>query len=117
MIENLTKENFWNEMQEKYPKAMKKFCDWVDNYKKENDWYSLFNSGWSKGVSKSNEGHLIGGEKTKAPKYHQLPLALQYGIFVQFTGELYLKIGDVQDIRKDLTSNIIASFEIEEESE
>lgn len=111
MIENLTKENFWNEMQKKYPKAMKKFCDWIDKYKSEHGWERLFNAGYDSGYTLDRDSKMT---TTQAPKYHELPLALQYGMFVQFLGELYLATGDIQDIRKDLTSNIIASFEIEE---
>lgn len=84
MIENLTKENFWNEMQEKYPKAMKKFCDWIDNYKKENNWEVLFNGHkftHYSGVDKEIENY------TKTPKYHELPLSMQMGIFCQFQFE------------------------------
>ena len=29
-LTNLTKENFWNELSQKYPKGMKVFCDWID---------------------------------------------------------------------------------------
>ncbi len=40
--DNLNKENFFNEMNEKYPKAMKIFCKWIDDYKIEIHWNKLF---------------------------------------------------------------------------
>lgn len=33
----LTKKLFWDEMSQKYPKAMKHFLAWVNNYKDSND--------------------------------------------------------------------------------
>jgi hypothetical protein len=72
--ENLTKENFWNEMKEKYPDAMAIFCDWIDRYKRAVDWDNLFNAGLPDTTGKMSE----------APKYHQLPIHLQFGIWVCF---------------------------------
>lgn len=60
---SLTKENFWNEMMEKFPKATKSFCDWIDEYKKETDW-----------------NNLLGGDI----KYHDLPYAMQQGVWISF---------------------------------
>jgi len=51
-------------MTEKYPFAMRYFHDWIDAYKKRNKWKSLFNA----------------SSKHKAPKFHELPLAMQLGI-------------------------------------
>lgn len=41
-MENLNKENFWDELYKKYPKGMKVFCDWIDEYKKQNNWDEFF---------------------------------------------------------------------------
>lgn len=84
MIENLTKENFWNEMQKEYPKAMKKFCDWIDKYKEENNWERLFNTGYDSGYTLDRDSKMT---TTQAPKYHELPLSMQMGIFCQFQFE------------------------------
>lgn len=65
--ESLTKENFWNELYDKYPDKMKVFCSWVDEYKEKVNWEQLF----------GNAGK----------KYHDLPIAMQIGIFIQFTTE------------------------------
>jgi hypothetical protein len=72
-MENLTKENFWNEMKEKYPQAMERFCEWIDDYKRQVEWKKLFNT-------------------TYYPwKFHDLPLAMQFGIWRQFIAEVYGK--------------------------
>lgn len=93
MIENLTKENFWNEMQEKYPKAMKKFCDWIDEYKKENNWISLFDA------KVQNDGFTV-----ERPKYHDLPIAFQVGIFFEYVSKEIMKDFSV-DNGKDFINN------------
>lgn len=74
---SLTKENFWNDLQEKHPDQMKVFCDWIDQYKQRVRFDKLFNyamphyekQGWHN------------------PKYHDLPIAMQIGIFIQFCME------------------------------
>jgi hypothetical protein len=67
MFENLTKENFFNDIYEKYPSEVQQFCKWVDQYKKKNNWVGLFG--------------------TDEVKFHHLPLAMQIGIFIQFCAE------------------------------
>ena len=69
-METLTKENFYNEMKEKYPKIMDEFCVWIDEYKKENKWITLFGA--------------MGDMEGTAPKYHELPIAMQLGILSEF---------------------------------
>lgn len=75
--ENLSKENFWNELYSKYPKGTKLFCDWIDKYKAENEWDFLFL-----------------GQKRKHIKFHDIPLAMQMGIFLQFIYETDNPEGD-----------------------
>jgi hypothetical protein len=72
----LTKENLWNEMMEKYPKATKAFCEWIDEYKKAVNWDGLFRQS----NSRDEKGDIVGGTK----KYHELPYAMQYGIWIEF---------------------------------
>lgn len=74
-MESLTKENFWNDLQGKYPEQMKQFCDWIDEYKKRVDWRNLFGNQWKE------------ERELDQVKYHDLPIAMQYGIFVQFVME------------------------------
>lgn len=78
-MESLTKENFWNELLEKYPEQMKVFCAWIDGYKKRVNWNKLFNS--------DSDYQNYEGKNAPAPKYHDLPIAMQIGIFMQFLAE------------------------------
>ena len=103
-LENLTKENFWNDLQAKYPKGMKVFCDWIDEYKKANDWNMLFNS--------DSEYQNAAGKNAPAPKYHDLPLSMQMGIWIEFVvdrGGCEFEIEDMFkfDLREEITEYII----------
>jgi len=62
-MKNMNKENFWNNLFENYPKAVKEFCDFIDKYKSENNWNDLF------------------GEKVK---FHDVPIEMQFGIWMAF---------------------------------
>lgn len=85
----LTKENFWNELQEKHPKDMKVFCDWIDEYKKRVEWDKVFHvpqydiwMGTPDGLKQ-----VTGKQFARAPKFHEIPVAMQIGIFFQFVCE------------------------------
>lgn len=69
----LTKENFWNDLFQKYPTATKIFCQWIDRYKESVNWVLLFGQ----------------DERTRdmTPKFHQIPIAMQMGILLQFALE------------------------------
>jgi hypothetical protein len=74
----LTKENFFNEMSTKYPLAMRKFCQWIDDYKKAVNWDSLF------------ANHMQGyhnGRPSPNIKFHHLPYAMQNGIWLEFCAQ------------------------------
>lgn len=73
---SLTKENFWNKMMEDFPKATKSFCKWIDEYKKNVGWNGLFNS--------NSDYQDANGKNAKAPKFHDLPYAMQHGIWIFF---------------------------------
>lgn len=80
-MEILTKDNFWDRMKEQYPKAMDKFLKYIDQYKIDNNWDSLF------------QGDKTLGEHTyyktePSPKFHELPVAMQIGIFDQWQSSL-----------------------------
>lgn len=62
----VTKENTFNALCEKYPLTMGRFCEWIDEYKEDNNWNTLFYSN---------------------VKFHDLPYALQVGIWFQFVAE------------------------------
>lgn len=78
-MEKLTKENFWNALYEKFPGQVQQFCNWIDEYKKRVGWNLLFNS--------DSEYQNARGKNAPAPKYHDLPIAMQWGIFQQFCSE------------------------------
>jgi hypothetical protein len=63
--QGLTKENFFDRMYKQYPISYKKFCDWIDEYKKAVDWKELFNN----------------TPDALAPKFHEIPHAFQFGIW------------------------------------
>lgn len=117
MIENLTKENFWNEIEQKYPKAMKKFCDWIDEYKKKNAFEVLFactiRTEWY-------PSHPI----FRIPKYHELPLAFQYGIFCEYIYDMCIEEGREviptsifvgKTLLEEMVESVNETFKIDEE--
>ncbi len=69
----LTYENYWTKMTEGYPDQVKKFGDWIDQYKKCIAWNKFFTYHSPEGI--------------KSWKYHDLPLAMQLGIFHQYALE------------------------------
>lgn len=79
--DNLNKENFWDELYADYPEAVQVFCDWIDKYKAENNWDELFNGGLL--LHPSHPSDI----QTSSPKFHDLPHALQMGIWIQFVQE------------------------------
>jgi hypothetical protein len=98
----LTKENFWNEMMEKYPKATKAFCEWIDEYKKAVEWDELFAN-----IGRLNED-VPGGFRKKV-KFHDIPYAMQYGIWMEFcrqTSHQYFEQGEHPSATIDLAEDV-----------
>lgn len=98
-LEQLDKRNFWRAIKTRYPKSMTYFNLWIDSYKKYNDWGKLFNADIGYLHQWKNK-HDSGGETrtTEAPKFHDLPFAMQFGIFTQF-------LADQSDETDDMVSN------------
>lgn len=69
----LTKDNCFDELMQKYPKAMKIFCNWIDEYKKEVQWDNLFGNYTATGD--------IGLDSIK---FHDIPYDMQVGIWIRF---------------------------------
>jgi len=96
-MESLTKENFWDEMEQKYPKAMAHFKEWIDEYKNADKgrYYTLFNAGITSHLDSDTKQTV----KTRAPKYHELPIAMQFGIFLEwacdFAVDNQVIVGDI----------------------
>ena len=99
-MENLTKENFWNEMQNKYPLAFKDFSTWIDNYKKANNWNSLF-------PITERKKHWMD------IKFHHLPIAMQMGIWNEY---LDVNSSNLQKCQNDIELFMNATQEGLEES-
>lgn len=94
----LTKENFWNELNEKYPEQMKVFCAWIDEYKKRVEWDRLFQYGNMKIVPP--------GQKlatSLAPKFHEIPIAMQIGIILEFIMSQEL---DFEQLKMDMLTMV-----------
>lgn len=73
---NFTTKSFWDELENKYPNEIAQYKGWIDEYKRCVDWdSSLF------GRSPKNGECPV--------KYHDLPMAMQWGIFQQFCAENY----------------------------
>ena len=71
-MENLNKENFWDEMELKFPGAMNVFKQWIDEYKQEVKWDELF------------------GEDLLEPvKFPDLPFDMQVGVLIRFNYEIF----------------------------
>lgn len=83
-MENLNKENFFNEVEALCPMAMEYFKRWIDEYKKEVGWSALF--GESQSQLKPKNGIKVG---RIAPKFHDLPFEMQNGIIARFELELF----------------------------
>jgi len=78
----LNKQSFWNEVLNANPKAAELFLRFIDKYKVDNDWYQLFNA-----HTTFIKSHYPGGDnkiEIFTPKYHELPVAMQLGIFMEF---------------------------------
>jgi hypothetical protein len=73
---SLSKEGFWDALILDYPKQVKRFYDWIDHYEQRNDWDFLF---LNNRMSRPFPEKLI--------KYHDLPVAMQIGIFLQYAAE------------------------------
>jgi len=80
-MQTLTKENFWNEVESKYPEAFAVFSKWIDSYKVEVDWNKLFNV--------DSDYQNAAGKNAPTPKFHELPFEFQNGIIARFDIECF----------------------------
>lgn len=62
-MQNLGKDNFWEPIKEKYPLAVERFCEWIDEYKEIVGWNKMFGSN---------------------VKFHDIPYEMQMGIMNRF---------------------------------
>lgn len=91
-MKGLNKENFFNDMQANYPDAFAHFSKWIDDYKKEVGWEKLFNGDIDIAYrTNDGAGAWDAGGVTKAPKFHNIPIEMQYGILSRYHAECQLK--------------------------
>lgn len=77
-LKELSKLNFWDAIKVMRPLAWEKFDKWLDEYKPDNDWKELFNP-----MFKETDVARI----YSYPKFHDLPAAMQIGIFMQWMAD------------------------------
>lgn len=124
----MNKENFWNDIEQKYPASVSQFKKWVNIYKKKNNWCDLFRIEQTRHtIENDEEGNLQGiyidiDPKTFTPKYHDLPVAMQFGIFLQYvyerdTSSRYFLLTNwlVKDFETDVKQLIEDSFKFWED--
>lgn len=71
---NLDLDSFWNDLYSKYPTAIAHFSDWVDDYKKQNNWEDLFPP-------------ILRKHYPINVKFHDLSVGLQIGVLIQYLNE------------------------------
>lgn len=81
IIDNLSKENFWDAIKDRYPEGFIYFTEWIDRYKEEVGWDKLFAPGI---------------------KFHDVPLDIQNGIIARFDLEMHNGKGNADRIRGNL---------------
>jgi len=106
--EGLTKENFFNEMNEIFPNAMRLFGKWIDEYKKKVEWDQLFQN---KALRNPQQSITY----PTAIKFHNIPYDMQVGIWIAFAdttlNELfeqpeYVYCGDLREDIKEVFNEI-----------
>lgn len=87
MQQNLNKE-WWDALHVECPESVERFCKWIDEYKERNGWNDLFN----------HQPHVQGYE-AYAPKFHDIPIAMQIGIIMEYFGDSFPEIDTFLDSR------------------
>ena len=107
-MNNLNKENFFNEIEAKYPEAMNEFQQWINDYKFSVVWDCLFNHNPHFFQTKQHADISI-SSNWPAPKFHDLPYEMQVGIIMRFISE---KVGGAPGhMFKELyTTELIQAF-------
>ena len=82
-MERMNKANFWDKLETEYPEQMGDFKKYIDEYKRREDWANLF-----PGRIIYGDDDVMGKYRQVIPvKFHDLPNAMQIGIFIQYTIE------------------------------
>lgn len=101
-MENLSKENFWNAIMEKYPEAGKLFCNWIDKYKVEVGWDKLF----------GNDIDAVHYRSVQI-KFHDIPFEMQHGIIARFDIECFNGVftGKGKTVYENSRATYVSQFE------
>lgn len=112
-MNNLNKENFWDQLHYKYPKATERFCKWIDEYKVRVNWNSLFNGGIPIEDNRYPASDFTPASKTVAPKFHDIPIEMQMGILTGFVSEQIPEYNISTELEnvKDSTESIFKTLE------
>jgi hypothetical protein len=88
-MQSMTKEHFWNLLQAQFPEQMNDFTRWIDEFKRREHWEILFNTGHETNYGPGERGAwpYKSNYHKHYPKFHDLPPAMQIGIFIQYTVE------------------------------
>lgn len=73
-------EDFWDTMRTLYPHALDHFKLWINDYKRSVEWTKLFRQTIID--EKINPHPVTGFRAFREPKYHEIPDAMQFGIFL-----------------------------------
>lgn len=104
-LTGLTKENCFDAIEAKYPKAMKAFKEWLDKYKESVEWEKLFNYGHP----------AYAKQGWHNPKFHDLPFELQLGILFRWGSEATNETQMFTDLKLDIISGMNDVFDEVEE--
>ncbi len=75
----LTRQNFWNNILQKYPELYKIFIEWIAEYKARPECDFIF--------FPSYDSELFPEEQKLVEYFENVPIALQIGIFLQYVAE------------------------------
>lgn len=82
--DELTLNDFWRPLKEKYPDALEHYCTWIDKLKEDVYWKLIFATG---NYPKKEPREYGAKTETRQPKAHELPAFLQIGIFLLYVSE------------------------------
>jgi hypothetical protein len=87
-MQSLTKENFWDVLHARFPDAVDEFYKWIDEYKARNNWEGLIKPYPIK-REPIEDGKVEISFSTKSMKFHDLPYAMQYGIWAEYSATVW----------------------------
>ncbi len=86
----LTYHEFWEPLENAYPEACKVLYEWLENYREQVNWKKMFSvTMWSIKHNRAMgaedyETHNRHEIATHLYDFHDLPIAMQIGIFIEF---------------------------------